>query len=104
MLAAAAFTLKTRVTVLERPTRQKLPEFPLDELRETGPLAGLCRRAQEGLQMLADNLMEHGVLGVSRAIHGLWTHHPSRYRAASGVPMPRDGYTSPRAPDASEGA
>jgi len=40
--------------------------------------------------------MEHGVLGVSRAIHGLGTRHPSGYRASSGAPMPRDGYTRSR--------
>src|SRR5215831_15414272 len=34
------------------------------------PIAGFRRRAQERFQMLADHLMEHGVLGVSRMIHG----------------------------------
>src|SRR6266542_1214904 len=39
------------------------------------------RRAQEGLQMLADDLMEHDVLGVSRSIHRLGTRHSPGYRA-----------------------
>jgi hypothetical protein len=42
--------------------------------------------------MLADNLIEHGVLGVSRSIHGLNTRHPSGYRASRDAPMPTDGY------------
>ena len=50
--------------------------------------------------MLGDDLMEHGVLGVSRAIHGLGTRHPSGYRASSGSPMARVGYTRPRVPGA----
>ena len=77
MLAAAAFTLKTRRTVLKHATRQELPELPLDELRQAGPFTSLRRRAEEGLQVLADDPMEHGVLGVSRAIHGLGTGHSS---------------------------
>ncbi len=31
--------------------------------------------------MLADDLMEHGVLGVARPIHGLDTRHSPRCRA-----------------------
>ena len=49
--------------------------------------------------MRADDLMEHGVLGVSRTIHGLCTRHPLGYRASSSAPMPRDGYTRSRALD-----
>jgi len=33
------------------------------------------RRAQERLQMFADHPVEHGVLGVSRSIHGRHTRH-----------------------------
>ena len=87
---------------IEHPTRQELPELALDELRQADPPAGLRGRAQEGLQMLADDLMEHGVLGVSRAIHGLGTRHSSGYRASSGTPMPTDGYARPRAPGATD--
>ena len=60
-------------TVLEHPTRQELTELPFDELREADTLAGLRRRAQEGLQVLADDLMEHGVLRVTGPIHWLDT-------------------------------
>jgi len=94
-----ALTLKARKATLERAARQDLPELPLHEPRQAGPLAGLGRRAQEGLQVLANHLMGHGVLGVARAIHGLCTCHPSGYRARQGAPMPTDGYAWSRAPD-----
>ena len=55
---------------------------------------------QERLQVFGEDLMEHGVLGVSRAIHGLGTRHPSGYRAPSGAPMPRERYARSRAPGA----
>jgi hypothetical protein len=63
-----------------------------------GPLAGPRRRAQEGLPVLANDLMEHGVLGVTRAIHGLNTRHSSGYRAHKGAPMPTDGYADTPGP------
>jgi hypothetical protein len=56
---------------IERATRQELPELPLDELGEAGPRASLPGLAQGSLQMLADDLMELGALGVSQSIHGL---------------------------------
>ena len=62
----------------------------VDELRQAHSVAGLRGRAEEGFQMLADDLMEHGVLGVSRAIHGLGARHPPPYRGLSGAPMPTD--------------
>jgi hypothetical protein len=92
VFTGAALTLKPRNATLERATRQKLPKLPLHELRQAGPLAGPRRRAQEGLQVLANDLMEHGVLGVTRAIHGPNTRHSSGYRAHKGAPMPTDGY------------
>jgi hypothetical protein len=65
MLAPAALAPKPRHTVLEHAARQELPELALDELRQAGSVAGLRRRTQEGLQVLGDDLMEHGVLGVA---------------------------------------
>jgi hypothetical protein len=65
-LAGAVLALKTRHTGLEHAARQELTELALDELREACPVAGLRHRAQEGLQVLGDDLMEHGVLGVTR--------------------------------------
>ncbi len=97
MLTGAVLTLKARQAALKGATRQELPELPLDELRQAGPLARLRGRAEEGLQMLADDLMEHGVLGVSRAIRGLCTRHPSGYRASRDPPMPTDRYARSRA-------
>ena len=52
-------------------------KLALHELRQTRAVAGLRYRAQEGVQMLGDHLVQHGVLGVSRAIHGRNTSHPS---------------------------
>jgi len=65
VLAGAALASKTRHAALEHAARQELPELALDELREAGSVAGLRRRTQEGLQVLGDDLMEHGVLGVT---------------------------------------
>jgi hypothetical protein len=76
VLAPAALALEPRHASLEHPARQELPELTLDELRQAGPVASLRGRVQEGPQMCADHLMEHGVLGVSRAIHGHKTRHP----------------------------
>jgi non-ribosomal peptide synthetase component F len=99
VLTGAALAPKARHAALEGATHQELPELPLDELREARAVARLRGRAQESLQMHADDLMEHGVLGVSRTIHGLCTRHPLGYRASSSAPMPRDGYTRSRALD-----
>jgi hypothetical protein len=63
--------------VFERAAREELPELPLDELREAGPIASLRDFAQEGHQVPGDDLVEHGVLGVSRAIPGGDTSHAS---------------------------
>ncbi len=77
VLARAAFALKPRHAGLVHPAQQELPELALDELRQARAVAGLRHRAQEGLQMRGDDLVEHGVLGVSRAIHRRDTSHPS---------------------------
>ena len=56
----------------------------LDELREARPVASLHRRAQEGFQVLGDDLMEHGVLGVAgpvdRSLEGHGSQVGSRRR------------------------
>ena len=77
MVERAALALKPRHTRLEDAAEQELPELALDELRQPRAVAGLRHRAQEGLQVLGDHLMEHGVLGVSRAIRGRDTSHAS---------------------------
>ncbi len=87
--AGAALALKPRHAVLEHAARE---ELPLDGLRQAGAGAGLRHRAPEGLQVQGDDLVEHGVLGVSRAIHGRDTAHASGSRARAALPMPRDGY------------
>ena len=77
MLARAALALKARHAGLVHPAQQELPELALHELRQARAVAGLRHRAQEGLQMLGDHLVQHGVLGVSRTIHGRDASHPS---------------------------
>jgi hypothetical protein len=77
VLARAALAPKPRHAVFEHAAHQELPELALDELRQARAVAGLRHRAQEGLQVQRDDLMEHGVLGVSRAIHGRDTSHAS---------------------------
>ncbi len=77
MLARAALALKPRHAGLEHPAQQELPELALDELRQAHAVAGLRHRVQESLQVERNDLMEHGVLGVSRAIHGRDTSHAS---------------------------
>jgi hypothetical protein len=77
VIERAVLAAKPRRAALEYAARQELPELALDELREAHAVAGLDRRAQERVQVFGDDLMEHGVLGVSRAIHGLGTRHPS---------------------------
>jgi hypothetical protein len=65
VLAGATLAPKPRHAVLGHAARQELPELALDELREAGSVAGRRHRLQEGLQVLGDDLMEHGVLGVA---------------------------------------
>jgi hypothetical protein len=77
VLAPAALALKPRHPALEHAAHQELPELALDELRQARSVASLRHRAQEGLQVFGDDLMEHGVLGVSRAIHGRDAPHAS---------------------------
>ena len=92
VLTRAALAAKAGKATLKHATHQELPELSLDELREAHPGARLRGLAQEGLQMLADDPMEHGVFGVTRSIHGLGTRHSPGYRACEDAPMPTDGY------------
>src|SRR5215470_16884346 len=62
---SATHALESRHAVLEHAARQELPELAFDELRQARAVAGLRHRAQEGLQVLGDDLVEHGVLGVT---------------------------------------
>jgi hypothetical protein len=75
VLARAPLALKPRHAGLVHAAEQKLPELALHELRQPRSVAGLRHRAQEGLQMLGDHLVQHSVLGVSRTIQGHHTSH-----------------------------
>jgi hypothetical protein len=77
VLARATLAPKPRHAGLEHAAQQELPELALDELRQARSVAGLRHRLQEGLQVAGDDLMEHGVLGVSGPIHGRDTCHAS---------------------------
>src|SRR5215472_17683012 len=64
-------------TARRRPRTRRTAGIPGTRARRTAQTHAVARlrgRVQEGLQMLADHLVEHGVLGVSRAIQG---HHAS---------------------------
>src|SRR6266436_2491058 len=65
VLVGAALAPKPRHAVFEHAARQKLPELALDELRQARAVAGFRHRVQEDLQVLGDDVVEHGVLGVS---------------------------------------
>jgi hypothetical protein len=64
VLARATLAPKPRHAVFDHAARQELPELPLDELWQARAVAGRRHRAQEDLQVLGDDLVEHGVLGV----------------------------------------
>ena len=91
-MSRALLAAKAREGCFENAARQEVLELARDELRQTGALARLGRSAQEGVEVGVDDLMEHGVLGVSRTIRGLGARHPSRYRASRAAPMSRDRY------------
>ena len=68
VLARATLAPESRHTVFEHAARQELPVLALDELRQARAVAGRRHRAQEGLQVLGDDLVEHGVLGVAGSV------------------------------------
>ena len=59
----------------EHAAQQEVSELALHEQRQARTVTGLRHRVQEGIQMERDDLMEHGVLGVSGAIHRRDTSH-----------------------------
>jgi hypothetical protein len=69
---------------LKHTARQELPEFALDELRQARAVAGRRHRAQEDLELLGDDLVKHGVLGVAGA-----------GRPLAGGPWPPGGVKAP---------
>ena len=53
------------------------PELALHELRQAHAVASFRHRVQEGLKVFGDDLVEHGVFGVTGPIHGRDTSHAS---------------------------
>ncbi len=70
-----------RHAVLEDTARQELPEFALDELRQARAVAGRRHRAQEDLEVLGDDLVEHGVLGVAGPVDRSLEGHGPQVRS-----------------------
>jgi hypothetical protein len=72
-----------RVVGRFQPAAHQQPLHPVADRRQrreqrlAGALAGLRHRAQEGVQVFGDHLVQHGVLGVSWTIHGRDTSHAS---------------------------
>ncbi len=55
--------------------REELTKLLLDEPGQTCTFAVLRHLPQEGLQVLANDSVEHGVLGVAGPIRGVGTRH-----------------------------
>ena len=91
----AAVTPQAREGVGENAAPEERPKLVLHESRQAGPVRPVGRLAQGGLDMLANDDMEHGVLGVSGPIRGLCKHHPLGCARRASAPMPRDGYMVP---------
>jgi hypothetical protein len=54
---------------------QELAELALDERGQVTALIASLGRAEERVEMLTDDPVEHGVFGVARTIHRLgWRH------------------------------
>jgi len=50
-------------------------ELVFDEARQAGPVGAIRDVPQEGFQVLPDDGVEHGVLGVTGPIRGVGMHH-----------------------------
>jgi hypothetical protein len=73
-------------------TGEELTELAFDERGQATGLLARLGRAEKGLEMLLNDTVKHGVLGVAWAIHRLGGRHAQQYRARGALPMPKDGY------------
>jgi hypothetical protein len=73
MLQGTVLAPEAREAVLKQPAGQEVAEFPLDKRRQAA-LSRLGRCGQERVEVVADDGMQDGVLGVAWLI-------PSRERA-----------------------
>jgi hypothetical protein len=60
---------------LSTPHRQELAELLLDEAGQAVSVAPVRGFSEEGLEVLADDGVEHGVFGVAGAIRGVGVCH-----------------------------
>ena len=60
VLAPATLAAEASNDALEQPAQQELSELPLDERRHPDAVIRRRGRAQEGLQVFADDMVEHG--------------------------------------------
>lgn len=65
----------------------------LDETGQAVSVAPIRRFPEEGLEVLPNDGVEDGVVGVARLIRVVGMRHALAYPVLRATPMPRDGYT-----------
>ena len=75
MLERTVRAPKPREAMAQHAAREELAELLLDEAGQAMSVAAVRDFPEEGLQVLADDRVEHGVLGVARAIRAMGMGH-----------------------------
>ena len=75
MLEGTVRAPKPREAMGQDPTREELAELLLDEAGQARSVAAVRDFPEEGLQVLADDGVEHGVLGVAGLIRAVGMRH-----------------------------
>ena len=88
----AAVAPEARKAVGQDAAPEERPKLLLHEPGQTGAVRPVDRLAQERLQVLANDGVEYGVLGVSGPIRRRRKRHAPGYAARGATPMPKDGY------------
>ena len=57
------------------PQPREIAELVFDEARQAGPVGAIRDVPQDGFQVVPDDGVEHGVLGVTGPIRGVGMHH-----------------------------
>jgi len=68
-------TPQPREALGQHPAAEEVAELVLDEARQAAPVAAGRDFPQEGLQVLTNDGVEHGVLGVTGPIRGVGMRH-----------------------------